>query len=199
MRKPSSIITTPSPRIHPRCSAGCSSRLQDDAIHAADESRPLLESADRTLQVHACHGPERQVEVLREVLVGLLADDPTLEPRDVLVMCPDIEDYAPLISATFGLADDDGDETRHPGHRLRVRLADRSLRQTNPLLAIVAALLELADARVTASQVLDLAASTPVRRRFRFDRRRPRAPPRTGWRRRESDGGWTASTARRSA
>jgi exodeoxyribonuclease V gamma subunit len=141
--------------------------LQDDAIHAADESRPLLESADRTLQVHACHGPERQVEVLREVLVGLLAEDPTLEPRDVLVMCPDIEDYAPLISATFGLADD-GDESRHPGHRLRVRLADRSLRQTNPLLAIVAALLELADARVTASQVLDLAASTPVRRRFRF-------------------------------
>ena len=102
------------------------------------------------------------------MLVGLLAEDTTLEPRDVLVMCPDIEDYAPLISATFGLADDDGDETRHPGHRLRVRLADRSLRQTNPLLATIAALLELADARVTASQVLDLAASTPVRRRFRF-------------------------------
>ena len=148
--------------------------------------------------MHACHGPERQVEVLREVLVGLLAEDPTLEPRDVLVMCPDIEDYAPLISATFGLADDDGDETRHPGHRLRVRLADRSLRQTNPLLAIVAALLELADARVTASQVLDLAASTPVRRRFRFsddDLERLR-----GWV--ASSGirwGWTASTARRSA
>ncbi len=142
--------------------------LQDDAVQAPDETRPRLDPADRTLQVHACHGPERQVEVLREVLVGLLADNPTLEPRDVLVMCPDIEDYAPLISATFGLADDDGDETRHPGHRLRARLADRSLRQTNPLLATVAALLELADARVTASQVLDLAASTPVRRRFRF-------------------------------
>jgi exodeoxyribonuclease V gamma subunit len=25
------------------------------------------------------------------VLVGLLADDPTLEPRDIVVMCPDIE------------------------------------------------------------------------------------------------------------
>jgi exodeoxyribonuclease V gamma subunit len=124
-------------------------------------------SIDHSLQVHACHGPERQVEVLREVLVGLLATDPTLEPRDVLVMCPDIEDYAPLISATFGLADDRGPGT-HPGHRLRVRLADRALRQTNPLLSTVSALLELADARVTASQVLDLAASPPVRRRFRL-------------------------------
>ena len=101
---------------------------------------------------------------------------------------PDIEDYAPLISATFGLADDDGDETRHPGHRLRVRLADRSLRQTNPLLAIVAALLELADARVTASQVLDLAASTPVRRRFGSPTTTTSNASAAGWRRRESDG-----------
>ena len=43
---------------------------------------------DRSVQVHACHGAARQVDVLREVLVGLLQDDPTLEPRDILVMCP---------------------------------------------------------------------------------------------------------------
>ncbi|HSK27613.1 MAG TPA: exodeoxyribonuclease V subunit gamma, partial [Jiangellales bacterium] len=133
--------------------------VRDDLPHPA--AAPW--APDRSLQVHACHGPERQVEVLREVLVGLLADDPTLEPRDVLVMCPDIEEFAPLISATFGLADDQ-DGAPHPGHRLRVRLADRALRQTNPLLATVSALLDLADARVTASQVLDLAASSPVRR-----------------------------------
>ena len=46
--------------------------------------------------MHACHGPARQVEVLREVILGLLADHPDLEPRDILVMCPDIETYAPL-------------------------------------------------------------------------------------------------------
>ena len=57
------------------------------------------------MQVHACHGPARQVEVLREVLLGLLADDPTLEPRDILVMCPDIEAYAPLVAAAFGMGD----------------------------------------------------------------------------------------------
>jgi exodeoxyribonuclease V gamma subunit len=119
------------------------------------------------VQVHACHGRARQVEVLRDVLVGLFADDPTLEPRDVLVMCPDIEAYAPLISGAFGL----GEAVRgsHPGHRLRVMLADRSLRQTNPVLSVVARLLDLAAARLTASEVLDLAASEPVRRRYGFD------------------------------
>jgi exodeoxyribonuclease V gamma subunit len=136
----------------------------------AADRRALLAAGDRSLQVHACHGRARQVEVLREVLLGLLAADATLEPRDVLVMCPDIEIYAPLISATFGLGStEDVDPAQHPGHRLRVRLADRSLRQTNPVLATLARVLELADARVTASQVLDLAALPPVRRRFRFD------------------------------
>jgi exodeoxyribonuclease V gamma subunit len=137
--------------------------LQDDEVATAPH---VIDPLDRSVSVHACHGPARQVEILREVLVGLLADDPTLEPRDLLVMCPNIETYAPLISATFGLDDDDTE--RHPGHRLRVRLADRSLRQTNPLLATIGSLLDLAGGRVTASKVLDLAATTPVRRRFRL-------------------------------
>ncbi|NED97059.1 exodeoxyribonuclease V subunit gamma [Phytoactinopolyspora alkaliphila] len=125
-----------------------------------------LPDGDRSVQVHACHGPARQVDVLREVLLGMLAADPTLEPRDIIVMCPDIETYAPLITAGFGLGDlgEDG----HPAHRLRVRLADRSLTQTNPLLSVAAQLLDLAGGRATASQVLDLAQAKPVRRRFGF-------------------------------
>ena len=131
---------------------------------------------DDSLQIHSCHGRARQVEVLRDAVLHLLEDDPTLEPRDIIVMCPDIETFAPLTEATFGTgrtgdpAEDDepeSDNKRPPD--LRVRLADRSLRQTNPLLSVVAQLLTLADQRVTASQLLDLADREPVRRRFRFD------------------------------
>ncbi|MGE3661372.1 MAG: exodeoxyribonuclease V subunit gamma [Pseudonocardia sp.] len=127
---------------------------------------PLLPAGDRSVTVHACHGAHRQVEVLREAVLGLLAADPTLEPRDVLVMCPDVETFAPLISAAFGLGGE-GPDT-HPAHRLQVRLADRALRQVNPVLGTLAQLLELAGARLTASQLLDLAGSPPVRRRFRL-------------------------------
>jgi exodeoxyribonuclease V gamma subunit len=140
------------------------------------DQRPVLEGADRSVQVHACHGRARQVEVLRDAILHLLDEDETLEPRDVIVMCPDIETFAPLIQATFGAGDlfDDDDElealpadVRPPD--LRVRLADRSLRQTNPVLGVVAQLLELVDERLTASQVLDLADQEPVRRRFGLD------------------------------
>jgi exodeoxyribonuclease V gamma subunit len=141
--------------------------LQSDI--AANAVRPTdrqWSAGDRSIQVHSCHGPARQIDVLREVLLGLLADDPTLEPRDILVMCPDIESFAPLIVAGFGLGEVAGD--RHPAHRLRVRLADRALVQTNPLLGVAAQVLTLADGRATASEVLNLAEAAPVRARFGF-------------------------------
>ncbi len=144
-------------------------------LRADDAASPavVLADDDRSVEVHACHGLARQVEVLRDVLAGLLADDPTLEPRDVIVMCPDIDAVAPLVAATFGLADGDGSGVEavaaaHPGQALRVRLADRSPRYVNPVLMLLGTLLDLADGRVTASEVLDLAASEPVRLRFRF-------------------------------
>jgi exodeoxyribonuclease V gamma subunit len=144
----------------------------DRAAEAGDE-RPALQRGDRSLEVHACHGRARQVQVLRDVILHALADDPTLEPRDVIVMCPDIEEFAPLVHATFGApaALEAGTVTDAVDGLpvLPVRLADRSLRQTNPVLAGVARLLELASSRVTASDILDLAGTVPVRARFGFD------------------------------
>ncbi len=142
----------------------------EDAGRAATVAR-APDPDDRSVQVHACHGATRQVEVLREVLVGLMQDsadsDDPLEPRDILVMCPDVEAYAPLFSAAFGLGEAAGPEA-HPAHRLRVRLADRGLMGTNPLLALAASLVTVAGGRGKASEVLDLAASPPVRHRFRL-------------------------------
>ena len=137
------------------------------------DERPLLEARDRSVEIHSCHGRARQVEVLRDAILHALEDDASLEPRDVIVMCPDIETFAPLIQATFGGGDvgaDEADERQeHDEVDLRVRLADRSIRQTNPVLGVVARLLELASQRVTASQVLDVVDREPVRRRFGLD------------------------------
>ncbi|HEX6150322.1 exodeoxyribonuclease V subunit gamma [Nocardioides sp.] len=146
--------------------------LQADlrANHAptpAERATRTLAPDDRSVQVHACHGSHRQIDVLREVLVGLLQDRPDLEPRDILVMCPDVETYAPLIEAGFGLGEVVADA--HPAHGLRVRLADRALSATNPLLALATRLVELAGGRITATEVLDLVAREVVRRRFHLD------------------------------
>jgi exodeoxyribonuclease V gamma subunit len=138
------------------------------------DQRPLLAPDDRSVQVHASHGRLRQVQVLRDAILHLLADHDDLEPRDIIVMCPDVEAFAPYVDAVFGaqVAATDGGDGHASGHRdtppLRVRIADRSLRQTNPVLKVVAELLDLADDRLTGPQVFDLLSRTPVRRRFGF-------------------------------
>lgn len=159
-------VTLGVPRVRPDTLLGqLQHDLETDTVPAVPRD---LAPADRSVQVHACHGAARQVEVLREAVLGLLADDPSLEPRDIVVMCPDIESFAPLLEASFGLGGLPGSTSWHPGQQLQVRLADRSLVQTNPLLAVVRWLLELAGGRIEASAVLDLVSSAPVRRRFGF-------------------------------
>ena len=79
-------------------------------------------------------------------------------------MCPDVDAYAPAITAAFGLGS--VIEGGHPGHRLRVQIADRAPRTTNPVLAVAADLVGIAAGRATLSDVLALAASPPVRYRF---------------------------------
>ena len=145
--------------------------LQADirANRTPDPARPLA-ADDLSVQVHSCHGPSRQVEVLREVLTALFEDDPALEPRDVLVMCPDVEQFAPLVRAAFGsTVSTPAGTARHPGHDLRVQLADRQLAATNPLVELAQIVVGLVAGRVTASEVLGLAAHEAVARRFRFD------------------------------
>ena len=135
--------------------------------NAGLDERPPLQPEDASIRVHSCHGRGRQVEVLRDAILHLLEADPTLEPRDIIVMCPDIENFAPLIQATFG-GHDLGSTSEDPSYRLQIRLADRSLRQTNPVMGVLAEVIELATARITATEVLDLAGRDPVRRRFEF-------------------------------
>jgi exodeoxyribonuclease V gamma subunit len=154
--------------------------IRADAPTPDAGDRPTLDAHDRSLQVHACHGRTRQAEVVRDAITHLLADDPTLEPRDIVVMCPDIDELAPLLRAAFQVGstsagDVDGGNGSPPRAdgdgppAIPYRLADRSLRQTNPVLGATAEILALVDQRLTASQVLTFAALPPVRQRFGFD------------------------------
>lgn len=119
------------------------------------------------IEVHASHGPDRQVEVLREVLTGLFADDETLQPRDVAVCCVDPSAFAPHLQAAFTPAEQP-DGWQHPGVGLRVQVAEGSASDANRLYALVREVAELGQARATASDLLALAAHPFVARRFGF-------------------------------
>ncbi len=101
----------------------------------------------------------REMEVLYDQLVSLFEADPELPAHEVVVMTPDVEAYAPLISAVFGAPT--GGRTPIP-----YRIADRSARTTHEVFEALARLLDLLPGRMTAPQVLDLLATDIVRSRF---------------------------------
>ena len=126
-------------------------------------------SADPSVAFHSAWGALRQCEILRDELLARFAADPTLEPRDVVVMTPDIETYAPLVAAVFARtgAAEGGQDRRLP--RIPVSIADLGLRRTNPVAEVLLELLELAGDRLSASWLLDFLSLEPVRARWSLD------------------------------
>lgn len=64
--------------------------------------RRVIADNDRSLTFHSCHSPQREVEILQDYLLNLLENDPSLTPRDIIVMVADIDSYSPYIQAVFG-------------------------------------------------------------------------------------------------
>ena len=117
---------------------------------------------DHSICIHACHSPMREVEILYDQILAMLQDDPSLLPRDILVMVPDIEAYTPYISAVFGTVDDDHMRIPH-------NIADRSALKTSPVIAGFLNILELHTSRMEAGRILDILTYDIIREKFAIE------------------------------
>ncbi len=118
----------------------------------------LLAAGDRTLSLHVCHSPQREVEVLHDQLLAMMSADPALSPREIIVMVADIDRYAPAIQAVFG--------NIGTGRHLPFAISDRRARQIHPALPAFLTLLELPRSRFAAEQVLALLEVPALAARF---------------------------------
>ncbi|MEW6258985.1 MAG: exodeoxyribonuclease V subunit gamma [Thermodesulfobacteriota bacterium] len=122
--------------------------LQSDMFHLRQTAVDSERLRDGTITVHACHGPLREVEVLRDLLLRLFAEHSDIAPDNVLVMAPDIETYAPWIEAVFGAGVD-------TGGAIPYTISDVSMHRRSELLEAFVALLRLAESRLTVQEVFD--------------------------------------------
>ncbi|MGK2308440.1 exodeoxyribonuclease V subunit gamma [Cutibacterium sp. V947] len=113
------------------------------------------------VEIHNCHGPDRQAEVIRDVVCAVLADDETVQPRDVVIVCSGRPDTVHLLSAST-MAD-----VTHPANRIRFTTLPPQDR-VNPVTEAVTTVLGLASSRATGQDLLNLCAMPAVRARFGF-------------------------------
>lgn len=144
-------------------------QLQDDILdlRSLEETRqqwPAVDpAADRSLRFHVAHSAQREVEILHDQLLDAFARDSALRPREIIVMVPDINAYAPHIQAVFGqYAQDDP-------RFIPFTLTDQSRRGCEPLLIALEHLLRLPESRLGVSEVLDLLDVPALRARFGID------------------------------
>lgn len=136
--------------------------LQRQILHlqgAPDAERLPLPPEDGSFRVIGCHSPAREVEVLRDELLGLLRTVPGLRPRHIVVLMPDIAVHGPLIDAVFGV------DPQDPGW-IPYAVADRPVASGNEVAQGLLALLDRVGTRLAAPEVLDLLSLGAVRRRF---------------------------------
>jgi len=114
---------------------------------------------DISVQIHSCHSPMREIEVLYDNLLFLFEKHNDLEPKDILVMTPDIASYAPYISAVF---DNQQDERK----RIPYSIADRGAPSESPIIDVFLKIIRLCKGRFVASEVIDVLDTNCVQERF---------------------------------
>jgi exodeoxyribonuclease V gamma subunit len=137
--------------------------IRNDILDLCDrggrDPRTSVTQSDRSLQIHSCHGPLREMEVLYDNLLRMFEELPSLEPRTICVMTPDIETYAPFITAVFG--------TRCGGRPgIPFTIADQSARKENPLIETFLRILGLSASRFGLTSMLEILECPQVMARF---------------------------------
>ncbi len=142
------------------------SSLQSDILNLRERGKESIKTAiapnDDSLQIHSCHSRMREMEVLYNQLLALFSRHNDLAPRDIVVMAPDIEVYAPFISAVFG-----GESLLCP--KIPFSIADRSPKHEKPVIQAFLKILGLAGSRFGTSEVFDVLESLPVQSHFDLD------------------------------
>ncbi len=78
-------------------------RVQSDILdlRLSTEASETGVPPDDSIQIHVCHSATREAEVLHDRLLGLFDAHEDIQPADVLILTPDMDEYAPAIEAVF--------------------------------------------------------------------------------------------------
>jgi exodeoxyribonuclease V gamma subunit len=139
-------------------------------ITALENSHAKLAIAknDQSIQFVSAHSPLREVQTLFDQMLSWFDQDAAanntgdaLKPRDILVMVPDIDIYAPYIEAVFGSA---SDELRIPW-----AIADQALNKENLIIDSFLRLLQLPSSRLTITDVIEFLEVPAIAQKFEIE------------------------------
>ncbi|ETI58077.1 exodeoxyribonuclease V subunit gamma [Marinomonas profundimaris] len=144
------------------------SQEERDSTIANAEYRHRIAVADQSIRVHLCHSPLREVEVLHDQLLQMFEHNPSLTPKDIIVMLPDVNAYSPFVKAVFGKGSGQTKGSSQAQNRKRIPFAliDQSGGMENPIVDAYLYLLGLGESRFTLSELISVLEVPAVLARF---------------------------------
>lgn len=139
-------------------------KIKHQIFHSENHSTISELISDNSIQIHACHSPMREVEVLHNQLLNLFEQDKTLLPKDIIVMSPDINKYAPYIDAVFSRY---AGEERDPRY-IPFSLSDQAFTVIDPIISSFLQLLSMKESEFNAEELFDLLEIRAIQDRFNF-------------------------------
>lgn len=133
----------------------------DTELYQNVAKRRVLRTNDESIQIKSCHSPLRELETLHDHLLSLLSQDPQLQPKDIVVMMPDVAAYAPYIDAVFA--------AKQGLHFIPYAIADRGAAQESPLINSFLNLLGIHQSRFGLTDILSILEVPAILRRFQLD------------------------------
>lgn len=139
--------------------------LQNDWLSLSNRYQNQDEKVPLTIEqinlgVHCCHSKMRELEVLHDQLLHFFDVKQDLKPKDIVVMVPDVDSYAPYIEAVFG--------SKSGLQKVPYAIADRNGIQEHALLQAFFQLLDMAEGDFTLAEVFTLLEYPVVQSRFGF-------------------------------
>jgi exodeoxyribonuclease V gamma subunit len=134
-----------------------------DLVPLVEHPPVTPKTTDQSIVFHITHSTLREVEVLHDQLLQMLANAPAdkpLHPKDVVVMVPDVDTLAPAIRAVFG------QYSRFDARYIPFDIADLHARASSPLVSAIEWLLRLPSQRVLLSELRDLLEVPSIAARF---------------------------------
>ena len=141
------------------------SALQDCLMKVETSNHAKLyqcDPKDKSIQFHSCHGKLREIQALNDFLLDQFNQPEPPHPREVLVLCPQLENYSALIRAVF-------DNPESEEMKIPYGLCDRDWRSESRIIDTFYHLLEFSESRATARDFYTLISRPPIRDKFELD------------------------------
>jgi exodeoxyribonuclease V gamma subunit len=121
---------------------------------------------DVSIGIHNCHSRTREVEILYDNILNYIEKTPGTQPRDIIVMSPDISEYASTIKSVFDSRNRELCSERNP---LPFSLSDVNIALHSKIIKSFFDILNLNFTKFKMTEIMDILETKAIYQTFNID------------------------------